>query len=118
MEDLLISVLETFGYPVMLQGSLLPDEPYPDSFFTFWNNSSEDSSFYDNTEHSRIYRYTVCFYSNSPGLVYQKLREAKKALKNAGFTANGDGYGVPVDESSHDGRGMDIFCIRYLRNGE
>ena len=36
MEDLLISTLETFGFPVMLQGALLPNEPYPADFFTFW----------------------------------------------------------------------------------
>ena len=114
MEDLLISVLQEIGYPVMLQGSLLPDEPYPDNFFTFWNNSSEDSSFYDNAEHSTIYRYTICFYSISPSLVYSKIREAKAALKSAGFVVHGDGYSVPVDEQTHDGRGIDIFYFKYI----
>ena len=113
MEDLLISVLESFGYPVMLQGSLLPDEPYPDSFFTFWNGSSEDGSFYDNGNHSTVYRYSIYFYSRSPSLVYSKLREAKQALKKAGFIVNGDGCGVPTDEPSHDGRGMDAVYLKY-----
>ena len=43
MEDKLIEILEAFGVPVFLQGSLADDEPYPDSFFTFWNDDSEKS---------------------------------------------------------------------------
>ena len=114
MEDLLISVLESFGYPVMLQGSLLPDEPYPDHFFTFWNYSSEDSSYYDNKEHSIIYEYSVNFYSIDPALVYSKLREAKKSLKAAGFIVSGDGYSVASDEPTHDGRSIDVTFFKYL----
>lgn len=41
MEDLLIETLGKLGYPVMLQGSLLPEQPYPEHFFTFWNNASD-----------------------------------------------------------------------------
>lgn len=45
MEDLLIEILSSFNEPVRLQGSLLSDEPYPDSFFTFWNDESNGDSF-------------------------------------------------------------------------
>jgi hypothetical protein len=54
MEDLLIETLEAFGYPVILQGSLLPDEPYPDHFFTFWNNDSFGNSYYDNANYAAM----------------------------------------------------------------
>lgn len=114
MEDLLISTLESFGYPVMLQGSLLPNEPYPNHFFTFWNMSSEDSSYYDNHEHSTIYEYEVNFYSIDPSLVYSKIREVKQALKAVGFIVNGDGYSVPSDEATHDGRAIDVTFFKHL----
>ncbi len=35
MEDLLIEVLHSFGYPVIQQGSMLPDEEYPETFLPF-----------------------------------------------------------------------------------
>jgi hypothetical protein len=111
MEDLLIATLETFGYPVKLQGSLLENEPYPNHFFTFWNNSSAGNSFYDNAETSTAYDYDVNFYSSDPTLVYSVMREAKEKLKAAGFIVSGDGYSVASDEPTHDGRGMNVKCL-------
>ena len=112
MEDLLIETLEQFGFPVKLQGTLLPDEPYPEHFFTFWNNNSYGQSYYDNEEETVIYNYDVNFYSINPEWVYTKLREAKDALKKAGFIVSGDGYSVASDEPTHDGRGMNVLYLR------
>ena len=114
MEDLLISTLETFGYPVMLQGSLLPNEPYPDDFFTFWNNDSSDGTYYDNAAASVLYSYEVNFYSNNPANVYDVLRAAIAKLRAAGFIISGDGYSVASDEPTHDGRGVDVEYLRRL----
>lgn len=112
MEDLLIETLESLGFPVMLQGSLLPNEPYPNHFFTFWNNDSYGNSFYDDDEHSIVYNYSVNFYSVNPEWVYTKLRAAKVALKRAGFIVSGDGYSVTSDEPTHDGRGINVLYLR------
>ena len=114
----MIELLETFGYPVRLQGSLLPDEPYPDSFFTFWNNSSEGGNYYDNDEKSIVYSYDVNFYSISPELVYTVLRQAKKILKENGFIVSGDGHSVVSDEPTHDGRGIDVMYLNYYKQEE
>ena len=114
MEDLLISTLETFGYPVMLQGSLLPNEPYPDDFFTFWNTGSSDGTHYDNAAASVLSSYEVNFYSNNPANVYDVLRDAITRLRNAGFVISGDGYSVASDEPTHDGRGVDVEYLRRL----
>ena len=112
MEDLLISILESFGYPVLLQGSLLENEPYPDHFFTFWNVASESDGYYDNKETRIVYEYDVNFYSNDPALVYSKLREAIIALKAAGFIVSGDGYSLASDEPTHTGRGVGVMYIK------
>lgn len=118
MEDKLIELLETFGYPVILQGSLLPDEPYPDSFFTFWNNFSEGENYYDNNEKSAVYSYDVNFYSTNPELIYTKLREVKRLLKENGFIVSGDGHSVVSDEPTHDGRGIDVMYLNYYKQEE
>lgn len=114
MEDLLISTLESFGYSVRLQGSLLPDEAYPDHFFTFWNSDTNSESYYDNAETRIVYTYSVYFYSVDQTLVYTKLREAIAALKKVGFIISGDGFSVASDEPTHDGRGIIARFIKQL----
>lgn len=109
MEDKLIEILETFGYPVNLQGSLDENEQYPDSFFTFWENSTEGTAHYDNQANSEIYDYDVNFYSNEQELVYSKLKEAIRKLRENGFIISGSGYSVASDEVTHTGRGIHVL---------
>lgn len=112
MEDQLISVLEEFEYPVFLQGSLSPEIGFPESFFTFWNNST-DGEFASNEEIHTIYRYSVNFYSTDPEKVYSVLREAAKKLKAAGFILSGDGHSLPSGVETHSGRGTEV---QFLKN--
>ncbi len=107
MEDLLISTIEgAFGYPVILQGSMSPDEQYPDHFFTYWNNSADGTSYYSNNEGAIVWNYSLNFYSKDPQAVNTKLLEAKAALKAVGFVVNGAGHSVASDEPTHTGRGI------------
>lgn len=112
MEDFLIEILSAFGFPVRRQGSLLEDEPYPESFFTFWSNSADTQSTYDNEENSILYNYDVNFYSTDIEKVYEVLRDAKKKLKENGFEAWGDGYDVISDEDTHFGRGINTSYLK------
>ena len=113
MEDLLIELLESFGYPVIRQGSLGPNEEYPENFFTFWNNDSYDGEHYDNNNVSTVYDYDVNFYSVNPDATYSKLREAKKLLEGKNFIVSGDGYDVDSDEDTHTGRGMNVLYLKF-----
>ena len=109
MEDLLINTLEGLGYPVKLQGSMLPDESYPAHFFTFWNDAADGSGFYSNTETAILWQYSLNFYSIDPLLVNSKLLEAKQLLKSAGWIVSGAGYDVMSDEPTHTGRGITVM---------
>lgn len=111
MKENLISILSTFGYKVMLQGSLLPKQPYPDSFFTFWNDDSSDQAHYDNQAISYVWRFTVYFYSTNPELVNTVLLNAKDLLKQNGWIVSGKGYDVATDEPTHTGRAIDLLFL-------
>lgn len=111
MEDLLIRLIESLGYPIFRQGSLGADETYPESFFTFWNNLSEGNEFYNNKEHSTIWYFDLNFYSSNPQLVNTKLMEAKKILKENNFLVTGKGRDVVSDEPTHTGRGINVTII-------
>lgn len=115
VKQLLISTLEAFQYPIYVQGSLSADDSYPDSFFTFWNNDTTDSEFYDNAETQVIWDFDLNFYSNDPVLVNTVLLQAKQDLKAAGFIPDGSGYDVMSDEPTHTGRGMNILYIQKVR---
>lgn len=111
MEDLLVSTLEQFGYPVRRQGSLASDEEYPNHFFTFWNNDSYDGDHYDNKAIDTVWDFDVNFYSVDPGKTYETLREAISALRKAGFIISGKGYDVGSDEPTHTGRGVNVVFL-------
>lgn len=116
MKDRLIQLLQTFGYPVILQGSIDQDEAYPESFFTFWNNDTTDGSHYDNEAISWIWSFDVNFYSTDPTQVNEMLLNAKRLLKANGFIIGGKGHDVFSDEPTHTGRGMTALYVERGTN--
>ena len=111
MKDLLIQTLEPLGYPIKQQGSIKKEEPYPESFFTFWNNDTSGDEFYDNETHSYIWNFDLMFYSTDPDLVNAIFTKAKPYLKANGFITVGKGYDVASDEPSHTGRGINVLKL-------
>jgi hypothetical protein len=109
MKQKLISALETFGFPVMLQGSMNVEEAYPDTFITFWCDATEDNSHFDNDVHSVDWHFSVILYSNNPALVNTIPNEIRSALKGAGFIPQGKGQDIFSDEPTHTGWAMDFI---------
>lgn len=112
MEDRLLELLESFGYPVMRQGSL-GENPYPDTFLTFWERDGDDGSHYDNIRISVVYEYDVNVYSCDPDTAYSLMRQVVRTLKSEGFLIPGIGYDVASDEDSHIGRGVSVRYLNY-----
>lgn len=117
MEDALITILESFGYPVYRQGSMSNDAAYPDTFFTFWNNDSPDHSHYDNEEYGTDWDFNIYVFSNDPSLTYSLLAEARVALKEAGWICLGKGFDTASDEETHTGRGLEVLYLETLQTG-
>lgn len=103
MKEQLISLLETFGFPVFLQGSLNDTESYPDSFFTFWNFDAPENSFYDNSPNGCSWGFWVYFYSNDPRLVETKSEQARQMLRQNGWIVGGKPVDMKTDTQTHTG---------------
>ena len=106
MKQELISLLETFGYPVYLQGSLASPAAYPESFFTFWNPSNDDGGFYSANPVFAVWTFNVYFYSNDPELVASVPEQARKPVD------------VPVDVPTHTGAFFEIEMLENYRKEE
>lgn len=111
MVDKLIELLETFGYPVIRQGSLSPQAAYPDTFFTFWNNEDIEHSAYDNDTSIANWNFSINCYSTDPDKTYSLIDEARALLKSAGWIVLTRGYDAPSDEITHTGRGMTMAYL-------
>lgn len=114
MENVLIDLLETLNYPVIRQGSLPPEQAYPDTFITFWNSSEDGKSFYDNGVLSLVYAYDVNVYSISPETAYSVMDSAKMLLHGSGWIITDRGHDAASDEITHIGRGFSVEFLKYL----
>lgn len=111
MQNLLIKILETFKYPVFRQGSLNSNESYPDTFFTFWNNLTNNNSYYNNKTNNYVWDFDLNIYSTDPDKVNSLLIEAKEKLEKNNFIIDGKGHDIASDELTHTGRGINVKII-------
>ena len=110
VEDTLIELLETFGFPVYRQGSLAQNAPYPATFFTFWENP-ENVTDYDNETKFVIYDFNVYVYSTDPETLAATIAAARTLLKQNNFTILSRGFDVASDEITHTGKGFEVGYI-------
>lgn len=117
MKRKLIDVLEQFcPGNVFLQGTLLEDEEYPDTFITFWINDVEHNSYFDDEEFSIDWDFNVIIYSSDPEIIREMPKTIAKALKESGFIPQGLGNDIPSDRPSHIGWAMDFTYLEILQD--
>lgn len=118
MKSELIELLETFGFPVFLQGSLNPDEAYPDSFFTFWNFDTPETAFYDDDANRAVWGFWVYFYSTDPRTVEQIPENARQLLKQNGWIPQGKPNDISVDRPTHTGAFFTVYKFENYNTEE
>lgn len=101
------------GKTLFLQGTLNPDDKYPETFVTFWTDSTDDNGHFDNGVAAVDWSFSVILYSADAALVNTKPDEIRAALKAAGFIPQGKGADIFSDEPTHTGWAMD-FVIREI----
>lgn len=114
----LYDTLAGFGYPVYLQGSMADNEPYPASFYTYYNNDTGGLTYYDNAEKSIVWDFDVNAYSANPDTAQSMLLQARDALRALGFICPGKGYDIISDEPTHTGRGMNATYIERVASND
>lgn len=110
----LLNTLQAFGYPVFLQGTISPAEKYPDTFITFFVDSTSDNGHFDDETNAVDWYISVILYSANAETVNTKPNEMRAALKAAGFIPQGKGNDVLSDEPTHTGWAMDFVITEYL----
>lgn len=103
----LLELLEGLGFvqgeTLFLQGSLAADEAYPADFVTYWVESTEDNSHYDNACGSSIWTMSVMYYSIDPVKTNTVPQTIRSTLRAAGFIPLGRGNDIASDEPTHTG---------------
>ncbi|MEG2934589.1 MAG: hypothetical protein RR842_13520 [Gordonibacter sp.] len=113
MRQKLIEVLKQFGDPVRLQGSLNPEDGYPDSFWTFWVNDIPEAGHYDNVPSGYVWHFWVYYYSIDAEQVETVSLLAKRRLQEAGFTVPGKPVDAASDRKTHTGV---MFAVQILEH--
>lgn len=111
VKEFLISILEESGYEVFRQGSLLPNQSYPNNFWTFYNIDSEEL-YYNNEAYAVIKHFSICFYTNNPSILQKTITTMRNKLKENNFMVSAE-TDIDSDEPSHIGLGF--ICV-YQHN--
>lgn len=115
MKEKLIEVLETFcPNDVYLQGTLNPNQAYPQKLITFFVIEAPFGAFYDDDANVINWYINVMFYSNNPQEVLDIPPQIIRALKAENFMALNAGIDVLSDVDTHTGRAIEfIYQEKY-----
>ena len=109
MKQILIDILgKHCPHNVYLQGTMNPEEAYPEEFVTFWIPATDDGAHYDNAAAAVNWSLYVIYYSSDPRKVNTKPFEIAADLKAAGFVQQGKGNDILSSVPTHTGWAMDF----------
>ena len=114
--DALEALLESTGYPYFRQGSLAPDDPYPESFFTFWNVDTPEDSYFDNGPHAANWSWRGYFYTKDPAPLYSVMGDFLESARAAGFISQGRARDLSSDEPGTVGRTIQLTYKQVYEN--
>lgn len=114
MVEILEQVLAEFiGEEFYLQGTMDPDEKYPETFATYFISSSGFEAFYDD-DPNRVDQYVaVIYYTNDPDKLQSEPPKIIRELRKAGFIPTNAGINVISDVKTHNGFAMDFVYPSY-----
>ena len=89
MKQKLIDALIKCGFEeaktLFLQGTMNPNEPYPETFVTFWTSSTSDGMHFENQTISYEWSFSVILYSSDANIVNTKPEEIRAVLEKRRF---------------------------------
>ena len=115
MKEKLVEILERFcPDDVYLQGTLNPEQAYPQKLITFFVTDAPFANFYDDDANAINWYVSVMFYSNNPQEVLDIPPQIIRALKAENFIPLDAGIDVLSDVDTHTGRAIDfIYQEKY-----
>lgn len=116
IKDELLNVLNTFNYPVFLQGTIEPDAEIPDDFLTFQITGSDTAAAFDNDDALTAWDINVNYYSRNPANVSTVPVAIRAAMKAAGFIPQSRGFDLIADDPAFTGWAMDFFKLESYNN--
>lgn len=115
MENKLVSILEGLeleqGFDVILQGTLDPNDGFPDNFFSYWNWETPRESYYDNKHTSVRWGYQINVYSTDRKFLNEMTKKAIEELEKNNFDIDSDGEDIASNIKSHTGKMFEVYFI-------
>ena len=109
MDEKLISILETLGYDVILQGSLDSEEEYPSSFFTYWNWENPREQYYDNKHKSVASSFQIQFYTTDMKILDSVVNQAVQLLEENDFMLDEEPINNYSDIPNYKSKTFDVI---------
>lgn len=119
VKEIFINVAETYCPDnVYLQGTLNPDEAFPETFITFSITDSEFDAFYNNDANKIDWSLAAMIYSSDPDTIDTIAKGLIKDCKVAGFIPQGAGNDIPSGVETHTGWAIDFLYPQTISINE